>query len=223
MQCRASKTLTSTAFPLAPYLLRELMNFSLARLLTSFKVPSSGLLHLLTPVAGVCFPRKETDGRFLCSGSRIGISTASRGQSKRAKGTIYSISGKTISVSSCTESTDSTRKLFFQKWTAEPSHFQAKLHFITSFTFKKGKLKVKFTLFGKYFQSKIRFQDKNIHKPIFSLPSTLTPTSPHLSIKKKRSQALLFLIKTRKSHSRHRTSTAPNSSHYSSYGKNRNP
>ena len=45
-----------------PYLLRELMNFSLARLLTSFKVPSSGLLHLLTPVAGVCFPRKETGG-----------------------------------------------------------------------------------------------------------------------------------------------------------------
>ena len=43
MQCRASKTPTSTAFPLAPYLLRELMNFSLARLLTSFKAPSSGL------------------------------------------------------------------------------------------------------------------------------------------------------------------------------------
>ena len=93
----------------------------------------------------------------------------------------YSISGKTISVSSCTESTDSTRKLFSQKWTAEPSHFQAKLHFITSFTFKKGKLKVKFTLFGKYFQSKIRFQDKNIHKPIFQPSPSPFKVNPYFS------------------------------------------
>ena len=63
------------------------------------------------------------------------------------------------------ERTDSTR-LYFQLFTAEPSYFREKLHFTTSFTFKKGKLKVKFTLFGKYFQSKIQFQDKNIHKPI---------------------------------------------------------
>ena len=57
--------LTSTAFPLAPYLLRELMNFSLARLLTSFKVPSSGLLHLLTPVAGVCCSLERKHGSSL--------------------------------------------------------------------------------------------------------------------------------------------------------------
>ena len=124
----------------------------------------------------------------------------------------------------------------FQLRTAEPSYFQAKLHFTTSFTFKKGKLKVKFTLFGKYFQSKIRFQDKNIHKPIFPPPPPHFPIKkgadirsqrssllPHPSIKKKRSQALLFLIKTRKSHSRHRTSTASNSSHYNLYGKSRSP
>ena len=122
----------------------------------------------------------------------------------------------------------------FQLRTAEPSYFQAKLHFTTSFTFKKGKLKVKFTLFGKYFQSKIRFQDKNIHKPIFPPPPPHFPikkgadirsqrSSPPSQHKKKRSQALLFLIKTRKSHSRHRTSTAPNSSHYNLYGKNRSP
>ena len=151
------------------------------------------------------FPRKETSGKVPLLVSRIGISTTLSRPIDWDKGTIYSISGKTISVSSCTESTDSTRKLFFQKWTAKPSHFQAKLHCITSFTFKKGKLKVKFTLFGKYFQSKIRFQDKNIHKPIFQPPSTSTPVirsqrSPHLSIKKKRSQALLFLIKTERNH-----------------------
>ena len=137
------------------------------------------------------FPRKETSGKVPSLVSRIGISTTLSKPLDWGKGTIYSISGKTISVSSCTESTDSTRKLFFQKWTAKPSHFQAKLHFTTSFTFKKGKLKVKFTLFGKYFQSKIRFQDKNIHKPIFQPPSTPTPdirsqrSSPHLSIKKR--------------------------------------
>ena len=50
----------------SPYLLRELMNFSLARLLTSFKVPSSGLLHLLTPVAGVCCcPERKKMEMFL--------------------------------------------------------------------------------------------------------------------------------------------------------------
>lgn len=50
----------------SPYLLRELMNFSLARLLTSFKVPSSGLLHLLTPVAGVCCsPERKQVEKFL--------------------------------------------------------------------------------------------------------------------------------------------------------------
>lgn len=70
------------------------------------------------------------------------------------------------------ERTDLTRKL-----DGRASHFQAKLHFTTSFTFKKGKLKVKFTLFGKYFQSKIQFQDKNIHKPIF-------PPHPNFPIKK---------------------------------------
>ena len=64
--CENTPTLTSTAFPLAPYLLRELMNFSLARLLTSFKVPSSGLLHLLTPVAGVCCsPERKQVEKFL--------------------------------------------------------------------------------------------------------------------------------------------------------------
>ena len=157
------------------------------------------------------FPRKETSGKVPLLVSRIGISTTLSKPLDWGKGTIYSISGKTISVSSCTESTDSTRKLFFQKWTAEPSHFQAKLHFITSFTFKKGKLKVKFTLFGKYFQSKIRFQDKNIHKPIFQPPPPHSSikkgadirsqrSSPHPSIKKKRSQALLFLIKTERNH-----------------------
>ena len=188
MQCRASKTLTSTAFPLAPYLLRELMNFSLARLLTSFKVPSSGLLHLLTPVAGVCCsPERKQVEKFLRLVSRIGISTTLSKPLDWGKGTIYSISGKTISVSSCTESTDSTRKLFFQKWTAKPSHFQAKLHFTTSFTFKKGKLKVKFTLFGKYFQSKIRFQDKNIHKPIFPPPPPHSPIKKGADIRSQRS------------------------------------
>ena len=63
--CENTPTLTSTAFPLAPYLLRELMNFSLARLLTSFKVPSSGLLHLLTPVAGVCCSPERKHGSSL--------------------------------------------------------------------------------------------------------------------------------------------------------------
>lgn len=121
------------------------------------------------------------------------------------------------------ERTDLTRKL-----DGRASHFQAKLHFTTSFTFKKGKLKVKFTLFGKYFQSKIQFQDKNIHKPISPPPSHFpikkkAPTSVVSAHKKKRSQALLFLIKTRKSHSRHRTSTASNSSHYNLYGKSHSP
>ena len=39
------------------------MNFSLARLLTSFEAPSSGLDHLFTPVAGVCCSpeRKQTE------------------------------------------------------------------------------------------------------------------------------------------------------------------
>ena len=65
--CENTPTLTSTAFPLAPYLLRELMNFSLARLLTSFEAPSFGLLHLLTPVAGVCSPEKKQMGNsFAC-------------------------------------------------------------------------------------------------------------------------------------------------------------
>ena len=63
--CENTPTLTSTAFPLAPYLLRELMNFSLARLLTSFKVPSSGLIHLLTPVAGVCCSPERKHGSSL--------------------------------------------------------------------------------------------------------------------------------------------------------------
>ena len=120
-------------------------------------------------------------------------------------------------------------EIVFPEMDGKTVTFPSKAPFHYKFTFKKGKLKVKFTLFGKYFQSKIRFQDKNIHKPIFQPPSTSTPIirsqrSSHLThIKKKRSQALLFLIKTRKSHSRHRTSTAPNSSHYSLYGKNRNP
>ena len=51
-----------------PYLLRELMNFSLARLLTSFEAPSSGLDHLFTPVAGVCCSpeRKQAGDSFAC-------------------------------------------------------------------------------------------------------------------------------------------------------------
>lgn len=127
------------------------------------------------------------------------------------------------------ERTDSTRKL-----DGRASYFREKLHFTTVFTFKKGKLKVKFTLLEIYFQSKIQFQDKNIHKPIFPpLPQfphkkkgadIRSQRSSHLThIKKKRSQALLFLIKTKKSHSRHRTSTASNSSHYNLYGKSRSP
>ncbi len=149
-----------------PYLLRELMNFSLARLLTSFEVPSSGLLHLLTPVAGVCSPeRKQMGDSFACvveseflppfRGQPIGAKEPFTPFLKMEWGEIPQ------RVKLYCERTDLTRKL-----DGRASHFQAKLHFTTSFTFKKGKLKVKFTLFGKYFQSKIQFQDKNIHKPI---------------------------------------------------------
>lgn len=70
------------------------------------------------------------------------------------------------------ERTDSTRKL-----DGRASYFREKLHFTTVFTFKKGKLKVKFTLLEIYFQSKIQFQDKNIHKPI-------SPPPPNFPIKK---------------------------------------
>ena len=106
---------------------------------------------------------------------RIRISTTLSGPTDWGKGTIYSISENGVGcVKLYSERTDLTRKL-----DGRASHFQAKLHFTTNFTFKKGKLKVKFTLFGKYFQSKIQFQDKNIHKPIFP------PPSPNFPIKKK--------------------------------------
>lgn len=212
------------------------MNFSLVRLLTSLRRLHLAC-HLSTPVVGVCFPQKETAEKFLCLVSRIGISTTLSRPIDWDKGTIYSIFRKWSNVSSCTESTDSTRKLFFQLWTAEPPYFQAKLYFTTSFTFKKGKLKVKFTLFGKYFQSKIRFQDKNIHKPIFPPPPPHSPikkgadirsqrSSPHPSIKKRgarHSSSLLIIFTVKRNCRVCRTSTVSNSSHYSSYGKNRNP
>lgn len=127
------------------------------------------------------------------------------------------------------ERTDSTRKL-----DGRASYFREKLHFTTVFTFKKGKLKVKFTLLEIYFQSKIQFQDKNIHKPI-STPPTQFPHKKkgadirsqrpsHLThIKKKRSQASSLLFTAKRNYRVCRTSTASNSSHYNLYGKNRSP
>ena len=82
-----------------PYLLRELMNFSLARLLTSFKVPSSGLLHLLTPVAGVCCSPERKQAEFLVHGKissrkycqiNLVILPILESQSRRAQRTICS-------------------------------------------------------------------------------------------------------------------------------------
>ena len=155
------------------------MNFSLVRLLTLLRRLQLAC-HLSTPVVGVCSPKKETAEKFLCLVSRIGISTTPSRPIDWGKGIIYSISENGVTCQVVPRAYWLNTQSFFQLFTAEPSYFQAKLHFTTSFTFKKGKLKVKFTLFGKYFQSKIRFKDKNIHKPIFPPPC---PNSP---IKKKR-------------------------------------
>ena len=110
---------------------------------------------------------------------RIRISTTLSGPTDWGKGTIYSISENGVGcVKLHCKRTDSTRKLFFNCLRAEPSYFREKCNFTTVFTFKKGKLKVKFTLFEMYFQSKIQFQDKNIHKPI-------SPPHPQFLHKKK--------------------------------------
>lgn len=119
------------------------------------------------------------------------------------------------------ERTDSTRKL-----DGRASYFREKLHFTTVFTFKKGKLKVKFTLLEIYFQSKIQFQDKNIHKPIFPPQPNFpikkkAPTSVVSAHKKKRSQAPSLLFTAKRNYRVCRTSTASNSSHYNLYGKSR--
>ena len=130
---------------------------------------------LITPVVGLCSPeRKQAGDSFACvveseflppfRGQPIGAKEPFTPFLKMEWGEIPQ------RVKLYCERTDLTRKL-----DGRASHFQAKLHFTTSFTFKKGKLKVKFTLFGKYFQSKIRFKDKNIHKPISPLP----PQFPH--------------------------------------------
>lgn len=58
---------TSTAFPLAQYLLRELMNFSLVKLLTSFEAPSSGL-PLIYASGWRLFPPKGNSGKVSLPG-----------------------------------------------------------------------------------------------------------------------------------------------------------
>ena len=82
-----------------PYLLRELMNFSLARLLTSFEAPSSGLDHLFTPVAGVCCSPERKQAEFLVHGKissrkycqiNLVILPILESQSRRAQRTICS-------------------------------------------------------------------------------------------------------------------------------------
>ena len=149
--CENTPTLTSTAFPLAPYLLRELMNFSLARLLTSFKVPSSGLLHLLTPVAGVCFPRKETDGRFLCLCGRIRISTTLSGPTDWGKGTIYSISENGVGCVKLYRAHRLNTEIVFQLFTGRAVIFPGKVQFHHSLHLIKRQAESEIYTFWKVF------------------------------------------------------------------------
>ena len=158
-----------------PYLLRELMNFSLARLLTSFKVPSSGLLHLLTPVAGVCSPeRKQTEDSFACV-VESEFQPPFRRQPIGAKEPFTPFLRMEWGVKLYCKPTDLTRNCFFRLWTAE-RHISGKSSISPqSSPYKKASWKWNLHFLESIFNRKYNFRTKIFINP-FPHP---TPQFPH--------------------------------------------